>query len=38
MKKMNYKTLASQTLMAILCVMVFACKKNNDELKVFYTF
>jgi len=31
MKKMNYKTLASQTLMAILCVMVFACKKNNDE-------
>jgi len=31
MKKLSYKVLVSQAVVALLCVMVLACKKNGEE-------
>ncbi|MCX3267439.1 DUF4832 domain-containing protein [Pedobacter agri] len=31
MKKMNYKMIGSKILIAALCMLAFACKKNNNE-------
>lgn len=31
MKKFNIKTMTSQTMIALLCVVFFACKKNKDD-------